>query len=84
MFPCSRETKSAGRADRLTPKPMPFMGGREVRAYAVQSNGSDHDPHHGNNHGEDRKNHGNKRKHHDANEHRTTMPVIIVVPDDKG
>ena len=31
MFPCSRETKSAGRADRLTPKPMPFMGGREVR-----------------------------------------------------
>ena len=71
MFPCSRETKSAGRADRLTPKPTPFKGGREVRAYAVQSNGSDHDPHHGNNHGEDRKNHGNKRKHHDAGNHRS-------------
>ena len=44
-----------------------------MRTYAVQSNGSDHDP-----------NHGNKRKHHEANEHRTTKPLIIVVPDDKG
>ena len=77
-FPCyhvpvlkGNQGRSAGRADRLTPKPTPFKGGREVRAYAVQSNGSDYDPHHGNNHGEDRKNHGNKRKHHDAANHRS-------------
>ena len=64
---CSRaqgKPRAAGRADRLTPKPTPFKGGREVRAYAAQSNGSAYDPHHGNNHGED-------RKHHDAANHRS-------------
>ena len=78
MFPYSRETRSAGRADRLTPKPTPFKGGREVRAYAVQSNGSAYDPHHGNNHGEDRKNHGNKRKRYDADNHRNAEPQRLT------
>lgn len=30
MKTCSREAKSTGSADRLTPKPTPFMDGREV------------------------------------------------------
>ena len=67
----SRETKSAGSADRLTPKPNAIHGRKGCGAYAVQDYGSYHDPHHRNNDGKDRENHAGKRKHHDARNHRS-------------
>lgn len=71
MFTCSRETKSTGSADRLTPKPNAIHGRKGGGAYAVQDYGSYHDPNHRNNDGKDRENHAGKRKHHDARNHRS-------------